>query len=140
MRIYQKFMYVSLLLLLVGGFFLNNSQASGAIPAVTVTEKDNNGTVEIKKGDLLAVVLKFSPGTGYSWQVAKNDPKLMEPQGEPVISRGTGQESMPGVSEQATFLFKAVNSGTAVIEFHHNRLWEKEKEPLSVFSITVKIK
>ena len=141
MRTYPKFLYVSLLLILVGAGSLSISQAGGAMATtVTVTEKDNNSAVELKKGDILAVVLEFSPGTGYSWQIAKNDPKLLDPQGEPAISGGAEQKSMPGSSEQATFLFKALKNGTTVIALHHKRIWEKEKEPLKVFSITVKIK
>ncbi len=141
MRTYPKFLYVSLLLILVGAVSLNISQAGGAMAnTVTVTEKDNNKTVELNKGNLLAVVLEFSPGTGYSWQIAENDPKLLDPQGEPAISGGSEQKSMPGSSEQATFLFKALKSGTTVIVLHHKRIWEKGKEPLKVFSVTVKIK
>ena len=141
MRTYSKFLYISLLWILVGACSLNISQAGGAmVTTVTVTEKDNNSTVELKKGDILAVVLEFSPGTGYSWQIAKNDANLLDPQGEPAISGGTEQKSMPGSGEQATFLFRALKSGTTVIALHHKRIWEKEKEPLKVFSITVKIK
>ena len=55
---------------------------------VTVTEKDNNSKVELNKGDTLAVIFDFSPGTGYSWQIAKNDVNVLEPEGEPVISGG----------------------------------------------------
>lgn len=141
MRTYPKFLYVSLLLLLVGAGSLTISQACGAMATtVTVTEKDNNKTVELNKGDFLAVVLEFSPGTGYSWQIAKNDANLLDPQGEPAIAGGAEQKSMPGSSEQATFLFKALKNGTTVIALHHKRIWEKEKEPLKVFSITVKVK
>ncbi len=141
MRTYRKFLYIPLLLILVGAGSLNVSQAGGAMATtVTVTEKDNNKTVELNKGDFLAVVLEFSPGTGYSWQIAENDVNLLDPQGEPAISGGTEQKSMPGSGEQATFLFRALKNGTAVMAFHHKRIWEKEKEPLKVFSITVKIK
>jgi predicted secreted protein len=140
MRTYLKFLYVSLLLILVGAFALNNSQASADMRTVTVTEKDNNSTVELNRGDLLEVILEFSPGTGYSWQIAKNDANLLEPQGEPTISGGTEQKNMPGAAEQATFRFRALKSGTTVIALQHKRPWEKEKEPHKVFSITVNIK
>ena len=144
MRTYLRFLYVSLVFVLVMAFPLKNAQGSGKVeggmPNMTVTEKDNNSTVELSKGDVLAVMLEFSPGTGYSWQIVKNDANLLEPQGEPAISAGTEQRNMPGAAEQATFRFRALKSGTTVIALHHKRPWEKEKEPLKVFSITVKIK
>jgi inhibitor of cysteine peptidase len=144
MKTYLRFLYVSLVIVLVMAFPLKNAQGGGKVeggmPNMTVTEKENNSTVEVNKGDVLAVMLEFSPGTGYSWQIVRNDSKLMEPQGEPVFSGGPEQQKLVGGKEQATFSFKAVNSGTGVIELQHKRGWEKEKEPLKVFSITVKIK
>ncbi len=138
MRTYKNLLYVSLFLVLVGAFLLNNYKVAGAVGTVTVTEKDSKSTVELNRGDILAVILEFSPGTGYSWQIAKNDANLLEPQGESNISGGTEQKSMPGAAEQATFRLKALKSGTASVEFHHKRVWEKE--PFAVFSITVKIR
>jgi predicted secreted protein len=44
-----------------------------------------------------------------------------------------------GGSEVETFRFQAVNSGTDIIELQFKRAWEKEKEPLKNFLITVKI-
>ncbi len=142
MRTYEHFLYLSLVL--AGAFAPNNGLASDKVTApmrtVTVTEKDNNSAVELNKGDTLAVILDFSPGTGYSWQIAKNDANVLEPEGKPVLSGGTEQKNMPGGGEQATFRFKALNSGMTVIALHHKRPWEKGKEPLKVFSITVNIK
>ena len=61
---------------------------TAAMRTVTVTEKDNNSKVELNKGDTLAVILDFSPGTGYPWQIAKNDVNVLEP--------GGGNPSYPG--------------------------------------------
>jgi len=144
MRTYEYFIYVSLFLVVVGAFALNNGLASdrvmGAMRIVTVTGKEHNSTVELNKGDTLVVILDFSPGTGYSWQMARNDTDLLEPEGKPAIAAGTDQKNIPGGGEQATFRFKAVNNGTTVMALHLKRPWEKVKEPLKVFSITVNIK
>lgn len=62
----------------------------------------------------------------------------MESQGEPVYETPERKLLMGG-TEYVIFRFKALTSGTNVLELHYKRVWEKEKEPLKTFMITVKI-
>ena len=123
-------------------FFLGIShgqRATGSGNDVVVTEKDNNRSIELKKGGVLLVQLEHNPGTGYSWQVARNNKKLLKLAGQTSVPVA-GEKVTMGGSEVETFRFQAVKSGTDIIELQCKRAWEKEKEPLKNFLIRVKIK
>ena len=144
MKTQFNFFFLSLVLALGIAVSSGNAEASdkvaGAIQDVTVTEKNNNGTLEVNRGDILAVRLESSPGTGYSWQIIRNDEKLMQQQGEPTLSTDPAQKVVMGGKEFTTFRFKATNSGMNVLELLYQRAWEKEKEPPKKFLIKVNIK
>jgi len=139
-----NFFFLSLVLALGIAVSSGNAEASdkvaGAVQDVTVTEKNNNGTLEVNRGDILAVRLESSPGTGYSWQIIRNDEKLMQQLGEPTLSTDPAQKVIMGGKEFTTFRFKATNSGMNVLELLYQRAWEKEKEPPKKFLIKVNIK
>ncbi len=138
---FLKLFYMFLGIALVVPFFLDISQGQtvkGSGDDIVVTEKDNNSLIELNKGGVLLVQLEHNPGTGYSWQVARNNGKLLELAGETSAPAAGGKVTMGG-SEVETFRFQAVNKGTDIIELQCKRAWEKEKEPLKNFLITVKI-
>jgi inhibitor of cysteine peptidase len=110
----------------------------GEIKNITVTEKDNGSQFELKKGDVLTLRLESNPSTGYSWQIAGNDEKLMELMGKPT-SETPERKLIVGGIEYEIFRFRALASGTNVLELCYKRIWEKEKEPLKTFRITAKI-
>jgi inhibitor of cysteine peptidase len=132
----------AVLFLLMVDCSLNNSQGDqtvqGEIKNITVTEKGNGSQFELNKGDLLTLRLESNPSTGYSWQIAGNDEKLMELMGEPT-SETPERKLIVGGIEYRIFRFKALTRGTNVLELQYKRIWEKEKEPLKTFRITVKI-
>ena len=144
MKTQFNFFFLSLVLALGIAVSSGNAEASdkvaGAVQDVTVTEKNNNGTLEVNRGDILAVRLESSPGTGYSWQIIRNDEKLMQQLGEPTLSTDPAQKVVMGGKEFTTFRFKATNSGMNVLELLYQRAWEKEKEPPKKFLIKVNIK
>jgi inhibitor of cysteine peptidase len=121
---------------------LNNSQGdqtvTGETKNITVTEKDNGSQFELNKGDLLTLRLESNPSTGYSWQIAGNDEKLMELVGKPTSEAPEGKLIVGGI-EYRIYRFKAITRGINVLELQYKRIWEKEKESLKTFRITVKI-
>lgn len=62
----------------------------------------------------------------------------MEQQGEPEYDHPAKTPVMGGV-EYVNFRFKTINSGTNIIKLQYIRKWEKEKEPLKTYFITVAI-
>ncbi len=145
MKILVKSIYFFLgaaLFLAVVDCSMNNPQGGqtvqGEIKNITVTEKENGSQLELKKGDLLTLKLESNPSTGYSWQISGNNGKLMELMGEPTSEVPEGK-LIPGGMAYEIFRFKAFASGTNVLDLHYKRIWEKGKEPLKTFRITVKI-
>ena len=130
------------LTILMADCALSNPQGGqkvqGGMNSIMVTEKDNGNRFELNKGDVLVVRLESNPSTGYLWYIAKNDGNVMEPQGEPIYETPE-RKIIVGGMEYVSFRFRALTSGTNVLELHYKRGWEKGKEPLKTFLITVKI-
>ncbi len=128
--------------LLMADWALNNSYGDqtvqGEIKNLTVTEKDNGSRFELNRGNVLTLRLESNPSTGYSWQIAENDGKVMELMGEPTYETPERKLIVGGI-EYRIYRFKALTRGTNVLELQYRRIWEKEKEPLKTFRITVKI-
>ena len=131
------------LVILTAAYALSNPQEGQALQEdnvnmIVVTEKDNGNRLELNKGDVFIVKLECSPGTGYSWQIAKNDDKLMEQQGEPVYEKPT-RELLVGGVENVIFRFKALANGANTLELHYKRVWEKDKPPQKIFMVIVNV-
>jgi predicted secreted protein len=122
---------------------LKKSHASQAthlnMTNMTVSEKDNGGTFELRTGEILTVRLESIPGTGYSWYIEKNDNKLMELMGEHTheVPKGT---TVVGGMEYEVFRLRALASGTNGLKLSYKRIWEKGKKPLKTLLIRVRVK
>ena len=145
MKVHARSVYFFLgavLSLLMPDWALNNSHGDqtvqGEIKNITVTEKDNGSRFELNRGNVLTLRLESNPSTGYSWQIAENDGKVMELMGEPTYETPERKLIVGGI-EYRIYRFKALTRGTNVLELQYKRIWEKEKEPLKTFRITVKI-
>jgi inhibitor of cysteine peptidase len=104
---------------------------------ITVNDTKNNSQIIIKKGNILIVELLTNPGTGYSWQIIKNDPDQLKPLGDSIL-KPLGTEAS-GASENQVFQFSAQNLGSTVLELHYLRLWERNILPLKTYQIKVQI-
>jgi predicted secreted protein len=102
---------------------------------VTVTDKDNGGTVTLAKGDTLVVKVEGNAGTGYSWSVAKNDKSVLAFQSQATER----QDKKPGGKFTAVFNFSAAAAGGSDIEMHYARPFEKDKAPARTFKLKVKV-
>ena len=105
---------------------------------ITVNDANNNSQIIIQKGNMMIVELLTNPGTGYSWQIIKNDPDKLKPLGDSVLK--PLKTEVPGASENQVFRFLAQNSGLAVLELHYLRPWERNIPPLKTYQINVQIR
>lgn len=105
---------------------------------VTLTEQDDGGQVCLSTGDRLVVRLKAQFGTGYSWQLVKNDSGQLRPLGKPEVQ--TQERDAPGAAEYQIFRFEALAAGTSVLELHYVRPWEKDASPQKTFRVEVQIR
>jgi inhibitor of cysteine peptidase len=133
---------ISILFIFVLGCTTAHSTMQAALDNIIITEKNNGGQVKIAPGYILILKLEAIPGTGYGWQIAQNDPDLLEPLGESVFEPivGDAKKELLGGPEYQVFRFKAQRSGTTILELNYKRAWEKEVAPLKSFRITVQIR
>ncbi len=113
-------------------------QQTGEDGQVTVTEKDEGGTVAVARKGTLVVRLKSQLGTGYGWQVVRNDGRRLKLLGPP--EQENSQGGLPGGEEHQIFRFKALRSGTTLLELRYIRPWEKGKQPLKTFRLKVRVR
>ena len=105
---------------------------------VTVTEQNSGQIVSVLRESTLVVRLKSQLGTGYGWQLMKNDARRLKPLGQP--DQESSQGGLPGGEEYQIFRFKALRSGTSLLELHYVRPWEKTARPSKIFRIRVQIR
>lgn len=75
---------------------------------VTVDESNAGSQVTLKLNDTLVVSLRSNASTGYSWNVAQNNPSLLRPMGSSYQNTPGGPPGAPG---RQMFRFRAVGSG-----------------------------
>ena len=101
---------------------------------------DNNGQVNLKIGQILAVELDSNPTTGYGWEIASMDTTVLEMMGESEYTRSdTGETPRVGSGGTETFRFKAIGQGQSPLEMVYRRPWEAGVEPANSFSLTVTV-
>ncbi len=104
---------------------------------VTVTDKEEKGKVTVPKGGTLVVRLPITTGTGYTWEIAKNDADRLKPTGKPTVERP--DKSVPGAKTAQVFRFGAAAAGTAELVLEYKRPFEKDKPPAKTYRLTVKV-
>ena len=105
---------------------------------MTLIEKDNGTHVQVSHGDIVTLRLEAIPGTGYSWQIAENNPELLKPLGKPEYEES--KRKLIGGVEHQIFRFKAVSPGTTILKLLYYREWEKGKAPEKTYQVTVEIR
>jgi inhibitor of cysteine peptidase len=109
----------------------------GAIPNVRrLTEADSGSAMVLRTGDRLSVSLGGNPTTGYSWQVAAVDERVLAPAGEPGYRASSPAIGAGGVF---TFEFEAVAAGRTTLRLAYRRPWEKRRRPMQTFAVTVTV-
>lgn len=135
--------------ILLAHILLVSAYSSGAVVAfswqptseddqVTVSELDEGKTVALATKGTLVIRLKSQLGTGYGWQVARNDNRRLRLLSRP--EQENSQGGLPGGEEHQIFRFKALRAGTTLIELHYVRPWEKDTRPLRTFRLRIRIR
>jgi|GEM_PF-925401 len=107
------------------------------IPDVyTITMDDNGGYVYIKSGEEVKLELETNPSTGYDWSyIMKPDEDVLIETNYEYVADST-DEMVVGGGGKGVWTFKAVNSGTVVIEMGYSRPWESV-EPAKEFIVKI---
>ena len=113
------------------------STSAFAVSAVTLTEAQNGKTVVVDQGASLIISLESNPGTGYKWQIGKNDNAILKFVDQSALPPKT---PMPGARGRQMFKFKAIASGNDAFELEYVRPWEKGVAPAKRFGVIVTVK
>lgn len=128
--------------------------AESARGSVVLSAADDGRLLTLRRGQQLRVVLADTAGTGYSWEIEHNDPKLLAPEGQrseqepqptpqptlqpkaapsgaaaPSGTMATSGPPMPkvvGGAMRVSFQFRVVGQGKGELRLRHWRPWEGE--------------
>jgi inhibitor of cysteine peptidase len=107
----------------------------------TLTEKDLGQSVELAVGSTVKVVLDSNPSTGYRWDVAAVDAKVLRTAGESSSTHESGGPApMPGTPEKAILSFQAVAPGQTTLQLAYHQPWMKDVPPAKTFSVNFTVK
>ena len=100
-----------------------------------IDENSNGKRIRMNIGDTLELHLAENPSTGYTWTSTQaHEPVLVE---KDRAMEGAG--GPPGKPARRRIHFEAVHPGTAELELHYRRPWEK-KDPARTFKVHVEVK
>ena len=125
----RKMSRIALFCLLLAACF-----ALAACSGQTPTATEQVTSLEVKKGQVFQVQLKGNPTTGYGWEVAEVDEKVIQQQGEAEFK---ADSSLLGAGGTETLRFKAVGMGKATLKMVYRRSWEKDVAPLQTYTLEV---
>ena len=101
-----------------------------------LTEWDSGHSLELRLGERLAVSLEGNPTLGYRWEVAANDPAILQPNGTPQFAPGGGAAVGSG---RFTLKFTAIAAGQTDLRLHYRRPFEKVAPPAKRFQVSVTV-
>lgn len=108
---------------------------------INLSVADNNGSKTIKKGDIVKITLEANSSTGYTWDVASNNKKVLRYDGKKYIEpKSTGSTPIVGAAGKEVLTFKAIKSGTSTLKLVYHRPWEKNVKPAKTFTIKITVK
>jgi inhibitor of cysteine peptidase len=102
---------------------------------VTITREQLDGVVAVQRGDAIVIELPDQPTTGYRWEIASVDPALVEVEGSEFASSGPGI----GAGGIVTWRLRARAAGRTRLELARRRPWERDREPIERFAVTLEI-
>lgn len=107
--------------------------AEPAAASVTVTENDNDGSIQVAAGSQLVVELPGNPTTGYAWQVTANDESILLPTGYAF----TPDSAATGAGGMEKFTFHVMAPGAVSLALANSRPWETDVPPAQTFAVAV---
>jgi inhibitor of cysteine peptidase len=103
---------------------------------ITLTERDNGGSINVPLGANLVLRLNETPGSGFRWEVDADDQKILELHRSDYIPAKT---AAVGGSGQRILEFEAKRSGSVRLVLKLLRAWEGDKSLASRFEVKVHV-
>lgn len=106
-----------------------------AARTVIIDDSFDGGVVRLAVGNTLAVRLPANPSTGYAWNVAVNDPKVLRSEGAP--AREPAATDLVGSGDSHVFEFKATRAGKTTLGLVSVRPSDPAAAPDRLFRVAV---
>jgi predicted secreted protein len=101
---------------------------------IVLTPKDASPVVEMDIATAIQIVLPGpDAGSGYAWEIASNNSKILEQMGPLKAAAGPGGGTTTGAS------FYSLRPGRSVVRFFLVRLGEQVAVPAGSYEITVRV-
>jgi len=108
----------------------------GSQDFIRVDKNNADGKIFVSRDQVLEVRLPSNPSTGYSWYLTNSSNNIMKQVGDwDFISDNPNQPT--GAAGTQVIRFVGTSAGTAELQLSYSRPWEKNKEPLEVYKITI---
>lgn len=106
-------------------------------PIPTFTDEDAGKTFPMEKDGKFRVKLKSNATTGFQWEVAKSDTKVIK-----LLDKKyeAPKKAIPGAGGAQTFEFQAIDAGKTNIEFIYRRPFEKDVKAAKTYKLTIEVK
>jgi inhibitor of cysteine peptidase len=111
----------------------------GSSSEVELDLNDSGSQVELAKGQDLVIELESNPTTGYGWHVVEMDEAILKQIGEVEYTPSQTGEIV-GAGGVEVLRFEAIEVGTTYLELGYLRVWEKDVEPLELFTLSVVVR
>jgi predicted secreted protein len=98
--------------------------------------EDHGRTIELRAGAALEIVLPGNPTTGYHWEIAKVNSRILGLMGE---IEYLSVSDKAGAGGEFVLHFEALSPGRTDLLLIYQRPFEVDREPENVFEITVNV-
>jgi inhibitor of cysteine peptidase len=107
---------------------------------IKLNEANNNGSKTIKKGDIVTITLEANSSTGYTWDVASNNKKVLRYDGKKYIAPKASNPPVVGAPGKEVLSFKAIKRGTSTLTLVYHQPWDKKAKPAKTFTVKITVK
>ncbi|HEX2914396.1 MAG TPA: protease inhibitor I42 family protein [Chloroflexia bacterium] len=120
----------TILLLSLGGISMQKPKT------VEIDQSHAGSTVLLQLKDQLQISLEGNPTTGYTWEVAQIDNKILKLNGEPEFQPAN---ALAGSGGKMILNFDTVGAGTTTLKLIYHRVFEPNVAPLNTYQVTVTV-
>ena len=120
--------------LIIIGVSLIISACSTSSKNITVSEKDQGNTIEVKQNETLTIELEGNPTTGYTWEIAPDSTPILQQ-----IDDAEFKSDNDAIGSAGTIIIKlkASTQGEGTLKLVYHRPWETDIPPEETFYIKV---
>ena len=99
-------------------------------------EKDNGGSVQVRRGAKITIELNENPTTGYRWMISSIDEVFLVPAGDDFVP---SDQKSPGAGGLRRFFFRAKSAGSTELTWINKRAWQRDDQAVGTFNLTIRI-